>query len=206
LVQEPEGRHFTGYKPEADHQFHEDFSGCRPQHPRNSAQHLYRSSSEIPDPTSTVYQPCCAREQAQKEVIPVSSGQKDGSCSGTKRASTEEAPDNEEAKVTSTDKAEAPANDAIVFPAVFGDPSDIHSTPKAYAIKFFNKLTEAEKWDLEHDLLNAMLQNAWGKSDAQSSEIEQFKIKTCEFLDDFLCKPKVNHSPSSPKYLGGNQN
>jgi hypothetical protein len=138
-------------------------------------------------------------EQAQKEVIPVSSGQKDGSCSGTKRAATEEAQDNEEAEVTSADKAEAMANDAIVFPAIFGDPSDIHSTPKAYATKFFNKLTDAEKWELEQDLLNAMLQNAWGKADAQSSEIEQYKKDTCEFLDTHICKRKVNHSPSSPQ-------
>ncbi|KAK1644774.1 hypothetical protein QYE76_062579 [Lolium multiflorum] len=33
---------------------------------------------------------------------------------------------------------------------------------EAYATKFFNKLTEAEKWELEQDLLNAMLNNAWG--------------------------------------------
>jgi hypothetical protein len=138
-------------------------------------------------------------KQTQEEVIPVSSGQKDGSCSGTKRAAAEGAKDKEEAEVTSADKAEAPANDAIIFPENFGDPSDIYATPKAYATKFFHKLTEAEKWELEQDLLNAMLQNAWGKPDAQSSKIEQYKKDTCEFLDNLLCKRKVNHSPSSPQ-------
>jgi hypothetical protein len=85
-----------------------------------------------------------ARKQAQEEVIPVSCGQKDGSCSRTKRATAEEAKDKEDAEVTSADKAEAPANDAIIFPENFGDPTDLYSTPKAYATKFFHKLTEAE--------------------------------------------------------------
>jgi hypothetical protein len=101
--------------------------------------------------------------------------------------------------VTSADKAEALDNDAIVFPADIGDPSDIHATPKAYATNVFHKLTEAEKWELEQDLLNSMLENAWSKYNAQSYEIEQYKIKTCEFLDNLLCKRKVNHSPSSPQ-------
>jgi hypothetical protein len=76
----------------------------------------------------------------------------------------EEAKDKEEAEVTSADRAEAPEDDTIVFPTNFGDPSDIHATPKAYATKFFHKLTEAEKWELEQDLLNSMLQNAWGQT------------------------------------------
>jgi hypothetical protein len=60
----------------------------------------------------------------------------------------------EEVEVTSVDKAEATARHAIVFPANFGDPSDVYAKPKAYSTKFFNKLTEAEKWELEQDLLN----------------------------------------------------
>ncbi|KAK1645753.1 hypothetical protein QYE76_063558 [Lolium multiflorum] len=50
-----------------------------------------------------------------------------------------------------------------------GDPIDSTSTPKAYATKFFKQLSEAEKWELEQDLLNAMLNNAWGKPDAGAS-------------------------------------
>ncbi|KAK1612968.1 hypothetical protein QYE76_036641 [Lolium multiflorum] len=53
--------------------------------------------------------------------------------------------------------------------------ADTTSTPKAYATKFFNKLSEAEKWELEQDLLNAMLNNAWGKPDSRTSEIQDFK-------------------------------
>ncbi|KAK1627243.1 hypothetical protein QYE76_001558 [Lolium multiflorum] len=67
-----------------------------------------------------------------------------------------------EAEVTSSEKAGDGAGDIVVFPKNFGDPADITSTPKAYATKFFNKLSEAEKWELEQDLLNAMLNNAWG--------------------------------------------
>jgi hypothetical protein len=66
------------------------------------------------------------------DIIPVSSGRKDGSCSATKRAAHEEAQGKgpEEAEVTSADKAEATANDAIVFPANFGDPSDSMLCPR----------------------------------------------------------------------------
>ncbi|KAK1643550.1 hypothetical protein QYE76_061355 [Lolium multiflorum] len=60
----------------------------------------------------------------------------------------------------------------------------------AYATKFFNKLTEAEKWDLEQDLLNAMMSNAWGKPDTESSEIQDFKKGVGQFLDKLLCKQK----------------
>jgi hypothetical protein len=108
-------------------------------------------------------------------------------------------PRKEEEEVTSADKAEALADDAIVFPANIGYSFDIHATPKAYATKFFHKLTGAEKWELEQDLLNSMLENACRKSDAQSYEIEKYKKKTCEFLDNLLCKRKVSHSPSSPR-------
>ncbi|KAK1670796.1 hypothetical protein QYE76_058955 [Lolium multiflorum] len=72
----------------------------------------------------------------------------------------------------------------------FGDPADITSTPKAYATKFFNKLSEAEKWELEQDLLNAMLNNAWGKPDAATSEIQDFKKDVGQFFDKLICKQK----------------
>ncbi|KAK1695848.1 hypothetical protein QYE76_012545 [Lolium multiflorum] len=60
----------------------------------------------------------------------------------------------------------------------------------AYATKFFNKLTEAEKWELEQDLLNAMLNNAWGKPDAVTSEIQDFKKDVGQFFDKLVCKQK----------------
>jgi hypothetical protein len=85
----------------------------------------------------------------------------------------------------------------VVFPKNFGDPADTTSTPKAYATKFFNKLTEAEKWELEQDLLNAMLNNAWGKPDAATSEIQDFKKDVGQFFDKLICKQKV--LPSSPQ-------
>ncbi|KAK1652302.1 hypothetical protein QYE76_070107 [Lolium multiflorum] len=66
---------------------------------------------------------------------------------------------------------------------------DITSTPKAYATKFFNKLSEAEKWELEQDLLNAMLNNA-GKPDAGTSEIQDFKKDVGQFFDKLICKQK----------------
>jgi hypothetical protein len=134
--------------------------------------------------------------ETQVEVIPVSSGRKDGSCSATKRDTPEEAQDKgqEEAEVNSADKAEAMAHDAIIFSAKFCDPSDHYATSKAYSTKFFNKLTEAEKWELEQDLLKSMLNNAWGKADAECSDIQNHERETCEFFDQLLCKHKVNKS------------
>ncbi|KAK1697237.1 hypothetical protein QYE76_013934 [Lolium multiflorum] len=52
------------------------------------------------------------------------------------------------------------------------------------------KLTEAEKWELEQDLLNAMLNNAWGKPDTGTSEIQDFKKGVGEFFDKLICKQK----------------
>ena len=124
----------------------------------------------------------------------MSSGRKDGSCSATKRAAPEEDQDKgpEEAKVTSIDKVEASAKDAIAFLANFGDPSNLVATPKAYSHKFFNKLMEMEKWELEQDLLNSMLNNAWGKADIESSEIQNHKREIGEFFDHLLVKRKVH--------------
>jgi hypothetical protein len=133
------------------------------------------------------------------EIIPVSTEKVGGENSGAKGSTPKEAEveRREEAEVNSTGKAEAAASDIVIFPKNFGDPADLTSTPKAYATKFFNKLTEAEKWDLEQDLLNAMMSNAWGKPDTESSEIQDFKKGVGQFLDKLLCKQKV--FPSSPQ-------
>lgn len=148
-----------------------------------------------PTPPETHPTPDPAAE-TQMEIIPVSSGKGGGSCSATKRAAPEEPQEKgpEEAEITSTDKAEASAKDVVVFLANFGDPSDLYATPKAYSHKFFNKLTEAEKWELEQDLLDSMLSNAWGKADVESSEIQNHKREIGEFFDQLLVKRKVNQS------------
>ncbi|KAK1614812.1 hypothetical protein QYE76_020329 [Lolium multiflorum] len=102
------------------------------------------------------------------EIIPVSSEKVGGEDPKAKGPAQEETQDQGEAEVTSSEKVGAGAGDVVVFPKNFGDPADLTSTPKAYATKIFKQLTEAEKWELEQDLLNAML-NAWGKPDAGAS-------------------------------------
>jgi hypothetical protein len=75
-----------------------------------------------------------------------------GSSSAARRAAPEGPSDKaveEEKEVNSQDLAEAPANDVVTFLKNFGDPTNLFSTPKAYSYKFFHKLTEAEKWELE---------------------------------------------------------
>nr|XP_051201977.1 uncharacterized protein LOC127315537 [Lolium perenne] len=115
-----------------------------------------------------------------------------GSSSAARRAAPEgpQYKTLEKEEVNSQDKAEAPANDSITFPANFGDPTNLYSTPKAYSHKFFHKLTEAEKWELEQDLLSSMMSNAWGKADAESSEIQLHKKEITDFLDHLLMKHK----------------
>ncbi|KAK1607806.1 hypothetical protein QYE76_031479 [Lolium multiflorum] len=54
----------------------------------------------------------------------------------------------------------------------------------------FQQADEAEKWELEQDLLNAMLNNAWGKPDAATSEIQEFKKDVGQFFDKLICKQK----------------
>ncbi|KAK1604681.1 hypothetical protein QYE76_028354 [Lolium multiflorum] len=126
-----------------------------------------------------------AGEQAPKEIIPVSNERKDEICSGNFWAAAEEKKDKEEPEVTSADKAEAAAHHAIVLP-METDPSKCLATPKAYAIKLFHKLTEAAKSELQQDLMNSFMNNAWSKADSQSYDIEQYKKNSCEFLDNIL--------------------
>ncbi|KAK1681356.1 hypothetical protein QYE76_042204 [Lolium multiflorum] len=127
-----------------------------------------------PSPPRTDPSPPPAAE-TQVEIIPVSSEKVGGESSGTKHPAPEDTQvqGHEEMEVTSSGKAEAASSDVVVFPKNFGDPTDLTSTPKAYATKFFNKLTEAEKWDLEQDLLNAMMSNAW-----ESLTLDQRKFRT----------------------------
>ncbi|KAK1664932.1 hypothetical protein QYE76_053091 [Lolium multiflorum] len=124
------------------------------------------------------------------EIIPVSSEKVGGEDPKAKGPAQEETQDQGEAEVTSSEKVGAGAGDVVVFPKNFGDPTDLTSTPKAYATKIFKQLTEPEKWELEQDLLNAMLNNAWGKPDAGTSEIQDFKKGVGEFLDKLICKQK----------------
>ncbi|KAK1668900.1 hypothetical protein QYE76_057059 [Lolium multiflorum] len=126
------------------------------------------------------------------EIIPVSSDKVGGEDPKAKGPAQEDAGEQGQggAEVTSSEKAGDGAGDIVVFPKNFGDPADITSTPKAYATKFFNKLSEAEKWELEQDLLNAMLNNAWGKPDAATSEIQDFKKDVGQFFDKLVCKQK----------------
>ncbi|KAK1680483.1 hypothetical protein QYE76_041331 [Lolium multiflorum] len=142
------------HQPRAHHEIHEKVSGCWSLY-TSSAKHLPHCSSAISPQADQSPPPAT---NTPPEIIPVSSekeGREDPKAKGP-------APDEAEiqgqgeAKVTSSEKAEAGAGDVVVFPKNFGDPADLTSTPKAYATKFFNKLTEAEKWELEQDLLNAM--------------------------------------------------
>ncbi|KAK1604112.1 hypothetical protein QYE76_027785, partial [Lolium multiflorum] len=136
------------------------------------------------------------------EIVPISSekvGEEDPKAKGPAQEDAEEQ-GRGEAEVTSSEKTGAGAGDIVVFPKNFGDPADLTSTPKAYATKFFNKLTEAEKWELEQDLLNAMLNNAWGKPDAATSEIQDFKKDVGQFFNKLIC---FLIEAVAPKHYGG---
>ena len=129
-----------------------------------------------PSPPQAVPSPPPATD-TPPEIIPVSSDKVGGEDPKAKGPAQDEAEvqGQGEAEVTSSERAGTDAGDVVVFPKNFGDPTDLTSTPKGYATKFFNKLTETEKWELEQDFLNAMLNNAWGKPDVATSEIQDFK-------------------------------
>ncbi|KAK1662313.1 hypothetical protein QYE76_050472 [Lolium multiflorum] len=46
------------------------------------------------------------------------------------------------------------------------------------------------EWDLEQDLLNSMLNNAWGKVDTKFAEIQNFKKEIGQFCDQLLITRK----------------
>ncbi|KAK1616816.1 hypothetical protein QYE76_022333 [Lolium multiflorum] len=173
-------------QPRAHHKIHEEISGCW-SYNSSSAKRFPHCSTAI---SSSEQSPPPAAN-TPPEIIPVSSEKVGGEDPKAKGPAQEETEIGQgEAEVTSSEKVGAGAGDVVVFPKNFGDPSDLTSTPKAYATKFFNKLTETEKWELEQDLLNAMLNNAWGKPDAATSEIQEFKKGVGEFFDKLVCKQK----------------
>ncbi|KAK1594677.1 hypothetical protein QYE76_017409, partial [Lolium multiflorum] len=146
-------------------------------------------------------------EQAPKKVAPRTTKRPRARVSGSETGASDEASakkakikppplDSKKAErdhlrmLSTTGRGSRPLIPGATFPKNFGDPTDLTSTPKAYATKFINKLTEAEKWDLEQDLLNAMLNNAWGKADAESSEIQNFKKGIGQFCDQLLVRRK----------------
>jgi hypothetical protein len=87
---------------------------------------------------------------------------------------------------------------------------DPRARPKAYSVKLFSKLDEAERWELQEDLIRSMMKEVWEKPDSPSYEIEQFKkkstdfieqfkMKTAEFTDRLLTQRKVTSPYSSPQ-------
>ncbi|KAK1662605.1 hypothetical protein QYE76_050764 [Lolium multiflorum] len=119
------------------------------------------TSNTAPKPTPPEAQPSPdPAANAQVEIIPVSSEKGGGSCSAAKRNAPEE-----------------PQGQGL-------------EEAEAYSHKFFNKLTEMEKWELKQDLLNSMLNNAWGKADIESPKIQNHKKEISEFLDQLLIKRK----------------
>ncbi|KAK1650626.1 hypothetical protein QYE76_068431 [Lolium multiflorum] len=176
-------------QPKTHHGIHEEISGCRSSHP-SSAKCFPHCSPVVP---SSISPP------RRKHSTGDNSGQREkvgGEDPKAKGPAQEETQDQGEAEVTSSEKVGAGAGDVVVFPKNFGDPTDLTSTPKAYATKIFKQLTEPEKWELEQDLLNAMLNNAW-EAGRGTSEIQDFKKSVGEFLDKLICKQKV--LPSSPQ-------
>ncbi|KAK1668083.1 hypothetical protein QYE76_056242 [Lolium multiflorum] len=178
----------SDHQPRAHHKIYEKVSGYW-SYNSSSAKRFPHCSTAISSSGGTISPPAV---NTPPEIIPVSSekvGGEDRKAKGPAREETE-VQGQGEAEVTSSEKVGAGAGDVVIFPKNFGDPADLTSTPKAYATKFFNKLSEAEKWELEQDLLNAMLNNAWGKPDAATSEIQEFKKDVGEFFDKLVCKQK----------------
>ncbi|KAK1662863.1 hypothetical protein QYE76_051022 [Lolium multiflorum] len=176
----------SDHQPRAHHKVYEEVSGYW-SYNSSSAKRFPHCSTAI-SPSGGTISPSCRKHSTGNNSGQQRVGGEDPKAKGP--AQETEIQGQGEAEVTSSEKVGAGAGDVVVFPKNFGDPADLTSTPKAYATKFFNKLTEAEKWELEQDLLNAMLNNAWGKPDAATSEIQEFKKGVGEFFDKLVCKQK----------------
>ena len=103
--------------------------------------------------------------------------------------------------VTSQQMAEAAAKDTMM--TINAEAPAPSAKPKAYTTKLFGKLTEAEKWELQQDLINGMMKDVWQDSDKEFDAIELYKKKTNEFLDKHLQMRKVYSYPVAPKYQVG---
>ncbi|KAK1698075.1 hypothetical protein QYE76_014772 [Lolium multiflorum] len=146
----------SDHQPRAHHKVYEEVSGYWSYNSSSAKRfpqlHRHPQAEQSPPPAANT----------PPEIIPVSNekvGGEDPKAKGPAQEETE-IQGQGEAEVTSSEKVGAGWRRRR-FSEKLRDPADLTSTPKAYATKFFNKLT-AEKWELEQDLLNAMLNNAWG--------------------------------------------
>ncbi|KAM0828562.1 hypothetical protein ACQ4PT_067463 [Festuca glaucescens] len=96
-------------------------------------------------------------KKVPSQVIPISSEHRQESM-GRNFPETEARSGRQDMEIGSQVRAEATAKDAMLFTQDTGAPSP-SSKPKAYMVKLFSKLSEAEKWELQQDLLNSMLQD-----------------------------------------------
>lgn len=136
------------------------------------------------------------------QVIPISSDHRQESMGGN-FMDAGAGSGQKEMEVDSQNMAEATAKDAMVITTEPEAPGS-SAKPKAYTTKLFGKLTEAEKWELQQDLINGMMKDVWQDSDKEFDAIELYKKKSNEFLDKHLQMRKVHSYPVAPKYQGGN--
>ena len=98
--------------------------------------------------------------------------------------------------------SEAKADDAIVTTTNTEAPGP-SDKPKAYMVKLFSKLSEAEKWEVSYDMIDGLMKRVWEESNAEFDALELYKKKSNEFLDKHLQVRKVCSYPVAPKYQGG---
>ncbi|KAK1650711.1 hypothetical protein QYE76_068516 [Lolium multiflorum] len=175
-------------QPRTHHKIHEEISGrwsCNSSSAKRSHTSTAVSSSGGSPPPAANTPP---------EIIPVSSEKVGGEDPKAKGPAQEETQDQGEAEVTSSEKVGAGAGDVVVFPKNFGDPSDLTSTPKAYATKFFNKLTETKEQQALHYELHKNIALQRRVTLGQAENIRALKDKNAE-LNSWRT-PKVGASSS----------
>ncbi|KAM0902744.1 hypothetical protein ACQ4PT_019045 [Festuca glaucescens] len=125
------------------------------------------------------------------QVIPISSEHRQESMGGN-FPETEAGSGRQDMEIGSQVRAEARAKDALLFTQATGAPGP-SSKPKAYMVNLFSKLSEAEKWELQQDLLNSMLQDVCEEPDKEYEALAAYKKKSVEFLDKHLQTRKEMH-------------
>jgi hypothetical protein len=88
--------------------------------------------------------------------VHISSEKRQESSSGNFRATGGKAERKEDVEVTSREMAEVPTDDAIAK-HLEAEGVSPHCRTKAYMVKLFSKLEEAERWELQEDLMNSLM-------------------------------------------------
>jgi len=160
---------------------------------------------ETPQASASAKSTSTAAPPKDKEVVQVESDVESygGDVGGPGAGSEQGGADSGHARVEEITKkmAEALAHDAMDSPKGATPSAKV----RAYSVKPYAELNKWEKWELTNDTIEQLMQDVWGKSDAEIENLDKFQY----YMNQFILRQKTArkvcnfHYPLAPERQGG---